>query len=200
MPTSTPESLPLRRVAKVYIAGSSYEIDRAERAVAALIDRGVHVTSSWPRVVRTVGNPNPRGATVSDRFRWSVDDLAQVRDADLLWFLVPPISPPEAHTRGGWVEAGYAMGLGKVVIFSGDTKQSIFCALGYEVVEDVDALRVISEIADQSAVELEHARTDARQWKLTAQEMAKRLRALKGIADTDVENVLHGQALEGVRG
>jgi nucleoside 2-deoxyribosyltransferase len=190
----------LRRVAKVYIAGSSYETERAERATAALLERGVHVTATWPRVVRTVGSPNPRGATVSDRFRWSVDDLAQVRDADLLWFLVPPIAPAEAHTRGGWVEVGYALGLGKLVIFSGDTKQSIFCALGYEVIDDTDALRVIADIASQAEVELANARTEATRWKLTAQNLARRLQSLKGIADSDVDAVLRGEIGEGARG
>jgi nucleoside 2-deoxyribosyltransferase len=196
----TPEQLLLRRVAKIYIAGSSYETDRAERMTAALLERGIHVTSTWPRIVRTVeqrvGVAHLREIVDGPAEAIADRRAARVRCA----FLVPPIAPAEAHTRGGWIEAGYAMGLGKIVIFAGDTKQSIFCALGYEVIDDTDALRVITEIANHSEVEMANARTEATRWKTVAQELARRLRSLKGIADSDVEAVIRGELAEAARG
>lgn len=48
--------------------------------------------------------------------------------------------------------------------------------------------------------ELEDARRDAAQWKITARLMAERLRNLKGISDPDIELVLRGEIVEGARG
>jgi nucleoside 2-deoxyribosyltransferase len=136
---------PLRRVAKVYVAGSSAELERCEAAIARLERAGVHVTSTWPIVVRDAGAGNPRDASRDRRRLLSVSDLGQVRDADLVWVLVPPLDCP---TRGAWLEAGYAHGLGKLVVFSGDTLQSIFCATGTEFTDDAHAFDFLMRICD----------------------------------------------------
>jgi hypothetical protein len=141
---SNPE-LPLRRVAKVYVAGSSAELERCEAAIALLEASGVHVTSTWPIVVRDHGGGNPRDASRDRRRLFSVADLGQVREADLVWVLVPPLDCP---TRGAWLEAGYAHGLGKLVVFSGDTLQSIFCATGNEFADDASAFEFVQRICD----------------------------------------------------
>ena len=50
--------------------------------------------------------------------------------------LVPPVDAP---TRGAWGESCYAHALARPLVFSGDTKQSVFCALGDEYESDEDA-------------------------------------------------------------
>lgn len=144
MPNSTPEQ-PLRRIAKVYVAGSSAELERAEAAMLKLEHAGVRVTSSWPIVVRDQSAPNPRDVSRDQRRHWSAVDLEEVRSADVLLMLVPKVDAP---TRGAWLEAGYAHGFGKIVVFAGDTLQSIFCATGYEFADDASALDFVIRISD----------------------------------------------------
>ena len=122
----------------IYVAASSADIDRAERWIRALRDAGHRVTSTWPEVIRAQPGAvsNPRDATDAARCTWSVDDMRQIFEADVLWFLAPPADMP---TRGAWIEFGYAYARGRSIVSSGDTKQSIFCALGVELASDADA-------------------------------------------------------------
>lgn len=134
-------------VRRVYVGGSSAEIERAEQAIAELERAGVHVTSTWPIVIRdTAGGANPRDASTADRAHWSAVDLEQLRAADLLWFLVPSTSAP---TRGAWLEMGYALAHRKTIVLSGDTRQSIFCALGHEYATDAEALSLILRVTER---------------------------------------------------
>lgn len=110
---------------KVYVAASSEEIATARAAMRDLEHAGVMVTSTWPDVIASQSEANPRNASREDRRQWSVTDLAQVEEADVLWFM----APSRASGRGAYVELGYAYARGKVVIASGDTTQSIFGAL-----------------------------------------------------------------------
>jgi len=142
--TSTPE--PVAHVEKVYVAGSSLELDRAERMIAALERAGIVVTSTWTIAVRDAGTGNPANATREQRAQWTITDLAQVRAAELFLFLVPP---RDVATRGAWTEAGYALAKNKVCVFAGDTKQSIFSALAYEYETDAAALALILRLADR---------------------------------------------------
>jgi hypothetical protein len=131
-------------VLKVYLSASSAEMRRARTAVEALGAAGIEVVSTWIDVIDQVGNANPRDASTEDRARWSKVDLDEVLAADVLWFLVPSTHAP---TRGGWLEAGLAHAHGKTLVFSGDTKQSIFCALGSEYTTDDEALKAIRKLA-----------------------------------------------------
>lgn len=126
---------------KVYVAAAATgdEGARVDLAIAALKAHGFVVTCTWPEVVaNTPGGANPRHATHDERRAWTTQDLLEIDQADALWFLVP--TTPIA-TRGAWFEAGYAYSNNKYVVFSGDTKQSVFCALGYEFSTDDAALR-----------------------------------------------------------
>lgn len=134
----------------VYVAASSEEIDRATMAMAALRDRGVVVTSTWPDVIASQsGVSNPRDADRLDRMRWSVTDLQQVGAAGILWLL----SPSNGTGRGAYAELGFAYGcpLGgehpRAIVVSGDTKQSIFSALGYEFKTDAEAFEFVVKLA-----------------------------------------------------
>lgn len=138
----------------VYIAASSSEIDRVLNWSAALRYAGVRVVSTWPETIALVGDANPRDATRQQRREWVRQDLAEVDNSRLVWFLVPPIDKP---TRGAWVELGYNLGAwtwdskGETrLVCSGDTKQSIFCALGEEFASDEEAFAWIVERAGRS--------------------------------------------------
>lgn len=133
---------------RIYIAGASSEMERAVAARDWLTKAGLEVVSTWTDVVAAVGDANPASATPADRRAWSVTDLEQVGKCDLLWFLVPPRETP---TRGGWLEVGYARAGRKILLFSGDCSQSIFCALGTECQNDQEAMAHIAYLAREGA-------------------------------------------------
>jgi len=131
---------------KVYIAATSAgdECARVAAATAALDSYGIEVTSTWARTVAEVGNANPPDASTSDRRTWSTQCTNEIDAADAVWFLVPP---KPVTTRGAWFEAGYAFSEKKHLVFSGDTKQSVFGALGAEFETDAGALAHIRNLA-----------------------------------------------------
>lgn len=122
---------------KIYVGASSQEIARAKLWTDKIREAGFEVTSTWIANVSEQSDANPRDAPHGDRSSWSYTDLAQVKDADLLWFLVP--TPNAGSGRGGYFEAGYAQALEKYLVFSGDTKQSIFTSVGQEFEDDLAA-------------------------------------------------------------
>lgn len=145
----------MRKVSSVYVAASSNELERAEKWISLLRAAGIVVTSGWVENIREKGISNPReGATVdADRSTSAVVNRDNVERADLLWFLVPA---PEAeirdnHGRGGYYEAGLADAWGKVLVFSGDTRQSVFCTRGVEFKEDLAAFAYICKVARDGA-------------------------------------------------
>lgn len=87
---------------KVYIAGASSEIERAVKWRDKLREVGVDVVSTWPDVIKAIGVANPTDASVDEYKQWTWKDLDQVRDADVLWVLLP-----EANTVGAWIELGF---------------------------------------------------------------------------------------------
>lgn len=124
----------------VYLAGSALEINRARQWHSRLIQAGVTVVSTWIANVDQVGSSNPRDAATSHRIHWAAADFAEIQRADLLWLLVPSLDAP---SRGAWAELGYAYASAKRLICSGDTKQSIFCALGHEYETDEQAFNAV---------------------------------------------------------
>ncbi len=143
---------------KIYIAASAAEIERARAMRRELLALGFDVVSTWIENVDKVGASNPRDATREQRSTWAKQDLMEVMSAEVIWFLVPDVKAP---TRGGWVELGFAYGITRFrlaleqppieMIFSGDTKQSIFTALGIEIETDEQALAFLREYREQAA-------------------------------------------------
>jgi nucleoside 2-deoxyribosyltransferase len=129
----------------VYVASSAApgDVDRVRAAIATLRAQGFDVTCTWPEIVAMVGNANPRDADHLSRRQWSVQDLVEIDAADAVLFLVPL---PPATTRGAWFESGYAYSEKKHLVFAGDTKQSIFCALGPEFEADAAAIAHLHEL------------------------------------------------------
>lgn len=132
---------------KVYVAASSDEQNRARAAIEQLTRAGITCTSNWIEVIakRCDGIANPRGHAPDLRvIRGNAvhGNKQAIRDADILWFLVPEHSPG----RGGYYEAGFADALEKTLVFSGDTQQSVFTASGEEFDNDLDAFEHIQKL------------------------------------------------------
>lgn len=132
---------------RVYIAAAStvLETARAVHCAERLRAAGVEVVSTWPDTVTSVGAGNPRDATTSQRRQWSATDLAELASADALLLLCPP---PGITTRGAWVELGCAYARALLIVSSGDTKQSIFTALGVEYADDEAAIGGLLVVAE----------------------------------------------------
>lgn len=128
---------------KVYVAGSSKELDRVADAMAALRESGVEVTHDWVEVIKARGSANPLGASAADCAQWAWEDLLGVRAADVVWLMVP--------AQGGlgcYVEYGYALALNIPVVISGEYGRTIFTALTDECHEyDSDALEALLEMS-----------------------------------------------------
>lgn len=137
---------------KIYLAGSSHpsQMERVERWAAALGKVGIsdgrrqpepawQVTSTWIANVRAVGAGNPRDASAIARRGWAVQDLQEVRQSEVFWFLVPP---PDITTLGAWCEIATAYESARPIVCSGDAEgrhRSIFTALGQEFDHDEQA-------------------------------------------------------------
>lgn len=132
----------------VYLAGSSLDMDRARKWHGRLTEAGVWVCSTWIENISRVGQPNPRDASAQDRRKWATGCLNEVSKAAVMWSLVPDGDRP-LHTKGKWAELGYAYGIAIPIVCSGDTKSSIFCALGYEYASDEDAFAHVVAIAKE---------------------------------------------------
>lgn len=130
---------------KVYLAASAADMARAKSWRDQLIAAGVDVIASWIDNVEKVGESNPRDATQHQRFLWTTSDLKEIADSRLVWMLVPPAGRP---TKGAWFEAGFAYALARPVVFSGDTKSSIFCSTGYEYESDDEAFAAVCSMVD----------------------------------------------------
>jgi hypothetical protein len=133
-----------RTIRRIYLAASSSDAARVREWKRPLELAGLTVVSTWLETIEKVGDANPRAVSNADRQGWARTDLAEIYDSDLLWFFAPP---PEKPTRGAWIEFGYAHARDLEIVSSGDTKQSIFCALGVEFEADVDAFAWICKVA-----------------------------------------------------
>lgn len=131
----------------VYLAGSSApsERERIRLWKRRLEEVEITIVSTWIASVETYGN-NPREATRAMRRVWAHNCLAEIAHANVFWFLVPPT---DAATRGAWAELAYAQSWASTceLFASGDTKQSVFCALALEFAEDKLAFDEIVQLA-----------------------------------------------------
>jgi hypothetical protein len=133
----------------VYVAASSDEQNRARAAIEQLNLAGIPCTSNWIEniALRSNGIANPRGTQpdlVVIRSEAVHGNKKAIREASILWLLVPERSPG----RGGYYEAGYADALEKHLVFSGDTQQSVFCVSGAEFADDLEAFEFIKKLVN----------------------------------------------------
>jgi hypothetical protein len=131
---------------RVYIGASSSQIDRVRAAEAFLRTElpDVEIMSTWPDDVERLGDPNPRTASEAERSEMAYGCLRRVDASDIMWFLVPPV---DVATRGAWCEFQHAHTRKIPCVASGDTGQSVFCALALETRDDLSGARWVARLA-----------------------------------------------------
>jgi hypothetical protein len=129
-----------KRKLTVYVAASSLQMDRAKAAMTQLIEAGHAIAHDWPGIIEARGEANPADASNDERWDWAIDDLAGVKSADCVWFLVP-----DTEGAGAFVELGYALAHDIPVICSGVWSRSIFTAMA--VCYDRDDQAFVTEFA-----------------------------------------------------
>jgi hypothetical protein len=89
-----------------YVAGASSEVERAERVMSMLRERGVEVVHDWTPEVRAAQARQITDADLTDaEARGASDRCLDAIDAcDVLLLLAPASS-----SRGCWAEFGYAL-------------------------------------------------------------------------------------------
>lgn len=134
----------------MYIAASSREIPRVERAVEAIEahnrqhpEAAITITHEWHKIIRERGDANPVDAPFHERARYAQEDLVGVREADYLWLMMPV-----NNGIGCFWEAGYADALGVDIVISGpQLERSIFTARGCCYSDDESALNYLFDTA-----------------------------------------------------
>lgn len=131
---------------RVYVAGSSAELDRARRVMDALRLEGVEVVSTWLASIEAAGAAN-EGLAADARQHAAETCLQEVASADVLLLLVP--EGPSGIGCG--VELGYAMAWrGKTIVAAGRTERTIFAALcDEEHVSDAGAIAAVLRMAGE---------------------------------------------------
>jgi|SRR5579864_3649372 len=126
---------------KIYVAGSSFEVNIVSDYMRKLRDVGVVVTRDWPKVIREFGNRPNRGLSEEDRVRVSLANFKAIDEADVFWLVVPT-----APSAGCWIEFGYALRVNKLTIASGDVQQTVFTSHAFSCfVSHDDALQRVME-------------------------------------------------------
>jgi nucleoside 2-deoxyribosyltransferase len=111
---------------RIYVAGASAEAEGNRAAIQKCRAMGYDCTHDWTRSVfkhRALGQSDAM-LSQAERHGYAAGDLAGVRQADIFWLRVP-----KNGSTGAWIELGYALGLGKEILVSGDHLRSIFSAL-----------------------------------------------------------------------
>jgi hypothetical protein len=112
---------------RIYVAGSSKEMDRARKAMDAVRAHGWTLTQDWVAIIEEKGAPNLVDDVI--RKQCAEADADAVLKSNVFWLLAP-----HTRTSGAWFEMGVAWMKRKqdgeiLIIASGPGEQSIFCAL-----------------------------------------------------------------------
>lgn len=98
---------------KIYIAGSSKDIERCEQWRDRCIGVGIEITEDWMAEMRAT--PNDALLDHERLVHCALADLRGVEQADYVWLLAPPFDKPSA---GCWAELDRALVDGVPVIYS----------------------------------------------------------------------------------
>jgi hypothetical protein len=163
---------------KIYVAGSSRELERAEAAIAACRALGHKITVDWPAAMRA--NPADHELSPADQEHYARLDIRGVLEADLVWLLIPDRANPSA---GAWFEAGVAHA---AAMFSQKPRRTIASGVvgGYifarvlDAVYETDAAALFDGIpcddpkkADVLARNM--SRVNARPWEFTIDDLKR---------------------------
>lgn len=133
---------------RVYVAGASDELERAQRAIDFIRSIGWTITHDWVadvRRVRVEGGRADADLTSDEMRELAAADLAAVQGAELVWLLVP-----NTPSTGAWVELGYALALNRWtnaprIIASGPRAAgSLWCSLLEQFETDEAAIRTLA--------------------------------------------------------
>ena len=127
---------------RVYVAGSSQEMNRASKWINAINELSTHmITLDWTRKIRDAGSSNPQHWTMEQKTAAACETLDAVADADVFWMLVP-----NTRSQGSWVELGVAYGRGIPIYASGRYHARFFASIAHYVYfSDKHALAEISK-------------------------------------------------------
>jgi len=124
---------------KVYIAGSSKEISRVRKWIAALRAAGYEITCDWTIDVEAAQKLG-RLPTDEEAIPLAIMDMNGVLNATILWMLRPDTESTGVHSEIGialgWNEAIKRFGVGEerlVTIASGGNSKNIFSLLADRV-------------------------------------------------------------------
>ena len=136
---------------KLYIAGSSKELEVAENWINLARAAGFDITFDWPAAIRAEGGNERDVPITSEKQReYALTDIDAVIDADIVWFL------GSVHaSQGMHAELGAALALrvlawpdAPLTVFSGE-RQSIFAHAVDEYYEThSEAFRELSKRPD----------------------------------------------------
>lgn len=129
----------------VYVIGATRDRHRVKWAYQAVHnDSRLVLAHDWFQHSSTIQDHR---LTPDEQRRYADEDLKYVRAADVVWILFP-----RNPTKGGWVELGVAHENDKLIVGSGNWRQSIFCSLAHEVYDtDGDAFAAIIAHAERRA-------------------------------------------------
>jgi nucleoside 2-deoxyribosyltransferase len=113
-----------KMVRSIYVAGASDEIETCRAWMARLREAGLRVTSTWPEKIAAEKTPDA-GLSIIMRRRYALGDFAEVDQADILWLIVPT----RPHSKGAWIELGYAIAQGTHIVISGASRGCIFASM-----------------------------------------------------------------------
>lgn len=98
---------------KIYIAGSSKDIERCEAWRDRCVGAGIEITEDWMSEMRST--PNDALLDHDRLVACALADIRGVETADVLWLLAPPVSKPSG---GCWNELDRAQVRGKPIVYS----------------------------------------------------------------------------------
>ena len=122
---------------RVYVAGSSSEIDRAQRAMSVLRAQGHTITYDWTE--KLLAAPGPDAELGDEVLReHAIDEVHAIQSSDGFLLLVPR----KKEWTSALVEFGIAIGqVGRFVVSSGP-RWSLFQTLARRVDTDAEALEL----------------------------------------------------------
>lgn len=137
---------------RVYVAGSSREIERAERMIAEVrAIPGVEITFDWAAAIRQAGAAN-EGLTDEQAIEASHACIEGVLNADVFVALLPPSGVPADGLMYELATAHRACGMAIQTILVGPYERSIFTRAHsrpeqcVRVAEDKDAISDIKRV------------------------------------------------------
>jgi hypothetical protein len=144
---------------KIYVAGSSNELDRLERFMDAFEAAGHEITLRWTALVRAAAAEGFTSDTQIPVHKAVVDARADLDAIDRCDCFVLVVPEPPSRGRGAWVELGYALRPGAngaspwVIVIGQHARISIFTSRAdYCIVEpDEQALPIVLPLLTEIA-------------------------------------------------